>query len=413
MRHLHRHSMQKLEKILSNGNHAYITGMRGTGKTALALDYAYEHFRDRCLYVNFETNYDIREYFSRFLESRQSGTAEDILADYYSRPDIKDSETLIILDEIHLISGNIPGYGSLIRDGSRGKVIFIDSESPEQEIKSSDCHFTLFPFTFDEFLDATGKEWYRDVIAGHFERMRPVPELVHNEINDIFSDYLMTGGMPQCVNTYYENGCEPGDPEIDDRILLTFRNITSAIEESGSQEAYKMLSILKNIPIQLAEGNTAFVFSSLRKGTSTAYYRNSIDMLCENNILINVPYKKHFCLYFGDFSFLSLLMRSSVSIAEDDFNNMIMRNYIAQSLTACGKHLEYWNSENEAYIDFIIKDNKSAIPVKLIGNSRKKLRSLTVYEKNGDGPGYAVGYENFNIMGNVKIIPQYAVFGIK
>lgn len=426
---------RKVEALIDNWYknnttpHLYITGMRGTGKTTLISDYlSAEHDREQ-LYINFETDFEIRNFILRYLTD---SCITEALASYFNTSSKNLRSSVIIIDELHC-AGDESLFFSSLQVEKDTRFIFIDSEEAAGSETLPECftHIRVNPLTFDEFLDNTGKEWYHEVIEGHFERNRAIPELVHNEINDIYTDYLSTGGMPVIVKGYLENAGKDRTLFAPEELQLKeLRNILMGIEEYESGNSHKMTALIENTVSQYINENRHFILRQLIKGSSNAYYAEAIKRLCQAGILIKSRCGDRFRLFWSDTGLLAAKIKASTLCNEDRFNEIINKNAIAQQLYAkkcnhdlyginllkdCNTEknciLNYWCSGNSSEVDFIIDDNSRKKAVKYIGNSKKKIRSLQIYEETDKtAEKTAVGYNNFYIMGAVKIIPQYAVF---
>ncbi|MCR5330323.1 MAG: hypothetical protein K6E62_03920 [Lachnospiraceae bacterium] len=269
----------------------------------------------------------------------------------------------------------------------------------------------LFPLTFDEFLINTGREWYHDVIAGHYERMRPVPELVHNEINDILSDYLIIGGLPEIVQKYIDNKYSLENLEVEEYQLREFRNIRSAAEEYCNMDKTKTEALLNGSVAQQLDDSRHFAFQRLVKGSSYSYYKQEISALCDAGILLRSFFADHFRFFWPDTGLLNMKINGYFSAEQTIRDEVIVKNYIAQQLASGGIRLEYWCSKNSARIDHVTSYNGRKIALKYVGSSKKRIRPLQIFDKeNNADEMIAITDSNFYIMGKLKFIPLYAVF---
>ena len=64
----------------------------------------------------------------------------------------------------------------------------------------------LYPLSFEELLMNMGKHGFFEAIRGHFDTMNSMPLILHDEIMNLFIDYLHTGGMPEAVSVYLTAG---------------------------------------------------------------------------------------------------------------------------------------------------------------------------------------------------------------
>ena len=64
----------------------------------------------------------------------------------------------------------------------------------------------MLPMDFGEFLTATDHEWYDEVISGHISNKRKIPDMIHEELMDLFGLYESLGSMPEIINEYIMQG---------------------------------------------------------------------------------------------------------------------------------------------------------------------------------------------------------------
>ena len=65
------------------------------------------------------------------------------------------------------------------------------------------------------------------------------------------------------------------------------------------------------------------------------------------------------------------------------------QNYVAEQLVANGYRLNYWESNGKAEIDFVIRQNDSAIPLEVKSADNVKSRSLRLYAQKYS-PSYSI-----------------------
>lgn len=78
----------------------------------------------------------------------------------------------------------------LVLRGARqvGKVTFLD----------------LYPLSFDEFLEGIKKLRLAKLLRTHFFQ-ESLPQIAHDQLWDLWKNYLITGGLPEAVNVYREH----------------------------------------------------------------------------------------------------------------------------------------------------------------------------------------------------------------
>ena len=76
--------------------------------------------------------------------------------------------------------------------------------------------------------------------------------------------------------------------------------------------------------------------------------------------------------------------------------------------------LMYWESGNQAEIDFILYNEEGIIPIEVKADDNTGSQSLKVYMKRYNPP-YAIriSTKNFGFANNIKSVPLYATFCVK
>ena len=126
----------------------------------------------------------------------------------------------------------------------------------------------------------------------------------------------------------------------------------------------------------------------------------------------------HFKLYLSDIGILlNMLQVKYNDIILDNllqYKGIIAENYVATQLVAKNIPLMYWESGNQAEIDFILYNNDGIIPIEVKANDNVGSQSLNVYIKRYQ-PKYAIriSTKNFGFDNNIKSIPLYATFCIE
>ena len=58
---------------------------------------------------------------------------------------------------------------------------------------------TMYPMDMEEFLLGLGKDDLIKRIKKCFDTNSPMPEILHEEAMNLYRQYLVVGGMPECV----------------------------------------------------------------------------------------------------------------------------------------------------------------------------------------------------------------------
>lgn len=406
----------------------WITGIKGVGKTYLSLDFA-KSFFDGNLYVNFETTAMICSLVKKQCNSVENDkNLIEILCNYYQIPLEYIGNLLFIFDEIGACKEAVLMLENLVCAGSNVPILVISSEAVEHEHSLFE-ELRIYPMEFDEFLVAEGNEWYSEVIKGHFQTSRKVPDIVHKELLTSFEDYLIVGGMPAAVNEYISMESAANVADIHMNIFQYLKN--RAMNNQGSEsEALKIAQLFDVMTDQLMKVNKKFQYRLIRKGATYALYKQAISSLVQNGYLYKCSKNTYdnmnqeetqdslqFKLFLPDVGMLRTLIHkveTYTSMKDSFIQKTILENYMMQSLTARGFTPNFWESNSLAKIDFIIQTPEGIVPIdtKIADNARNK--SISVFRASHEIPySIRVSSRNFEFTNHIKNIPYYSIFCLK
>lgn len=386
-----------------------LVGTKGTGKTYLAIDFATSYY-PQYLYVNFELNRKAVDFFEEMLKADM--TVGETLAAYFQLEERYLSELVVILDEVSFC----PMLWDAVQEGISFPLLLISGILPKNKSIEDYCQVSkLFPLGFDEFLSAVGSDWYIDIIQGHFQNLKPVPDIVHQELLALFEEYLIVGGMPAAVNEYISSKAVYNVGEIHAMVKCRMQSVLNKICEE--KEAGKGIQVLQVLPEQLKKENKKFRFNLIRKGVTYALYKESIDALVESGMVLRLNEQKkdsHFKLYLPD---VGMLASSFQGEETEETKRALLENYVMQSLVANGTFsLCFWESDAQAKVEFILNKDGHETAVELRTTTNSKAKSIASYQANNGTIGeeyYRFGFENFYSTSVMKQVPYYAVFCVK
>ena len=385
-----------------------LVGTKGVGKTYLAMEFSTAYY-PQYLYVNFELNTEAKHFFEDGLSGGAS--VSEVIAEYFRLDEMYLSELIVILDEISFC----PVLMKALEQKSMLAIIAISGILPDaKEIKGFRmCR--LYPLGFDEFLSAVGSDWYIDIIQGHFQNLKPVPDIVHQELLALFEEYLIVGGMPAAVNEYMSSKSVYNVGEIHCMVKNRMRAVTEDIYDE--KDCGKAEQILKVLPEQLKRENKKFRFNLIRKGVTYSLYKESIEMLLKTGMVLRLNEQKkdtHFKLYLPD---VGMLSSAFGGVDTEETRKALLENYVMQTLTAGEVYeLAFWESEAQAKVDFLLFKNSKETAVELRVSTNSKSKSVASYQASTGKTGekyYRFGFENFYSTPVLTQVPYYAIFCIK
>ena len=411
-------------------------GIKGVGKTYLAIDFAKSFYSDY-LYLNFENKPDAVAMFTKKISAGEEFTY--MFSTYFHVPEQLLYQSLLIFDEVSFC----PTFCKAVLQYAEAyfaareehpeleqtslKMMVLSSISLKHSwqediittIGKGMTYLPLYPLKFDEFLMAFSTDWYIETIQAHFQNRRPIPDILHQDLLGLFEEYLMVGGMPAAMNEYMEMGSAINLPEIH---RMQLAHIQSVLKRQYSEsDIVKAHQVLQNIPLQLDKPNHKFQFNLIRKGTTYNMYKDAIQLLTENGIVLRLNERKNeqsFKLYLPDTGMLySHLPKEEWCLPDGEEMSLknkkaLLENYIMQELIS---HPEYqvffWESKSKAKLEFVLKNELGNIPLELRVEERKHSKSLNAYTSTHACPYVLrISAKNFNTIDVIKNVPYYAIF---
>ena len=431
---MYRKIMQYLENW-KNSTHRkplILQGARQVGKTYSVLEFGRTHY-ENVAYFNFETNPKLNQTFD-----------ENISPDYLipvlshiAGKTITREKTLIVFDEVQLCERALtslkyfcedaPDYHIIVAGSLLG--VAVNRSKFSFPVGKVDMK-TMYPMDLEEFMIAMGEKALVQKIRACFTENVPMPAALHDAAMQLYRQYLVVGGMPECVMQF---------AETKDYILVRHTQETILISYLNDMSKYNNLNEIKktrlaydNITVQLSKKNTRFQYKLIKKGGRASEFENAIEWLCLSGIVSQVykaeqikkPLENYrdidaFKIYVSDSGLLcakkDLSAEDILYMTEElnDFKGGMVENYVNIQLLINGYRTYYWESERGAEVDFVIQREGKLIPIEVKSADNTKAKSLNVYMKTYK-PDYAIkiSAKNFAFADNKKIIPLYAAFCI-
>lgn len=429
---------RKIMRFLENwkdGKHRkplILQGARQVGKTYSILEFGRIYY-ENVTYFNFETNPKLNEIF------------EENLSPYYLIPilshiagqTIVTEKTLIVFDEVQLCERALtslkyfcedaPDYHIIVAGSLLG--VAVNRAKFSFPVGKVDMK-TLYPMDMEEFMLAMGEAALVAQIKRCFTDDTPLPSALHDAATMLYRQYLVIGGMPECVKLFAETKDYILIRHTQDTILTSYLNDMS--KYNNLNEIKKTRLTYNNITVQLSKTNTRFQYKLIKKGGRASAFENAIEWLCLSGIVSQVykveqikkPLENYrdidaFKIYVSDLGLLlakkDLAANDILYMVEDinDFKGGMTENYVNVQLTINGYNTYYWKSERGAEIDFVIQRDGRLIPIEVKSADNTRAKSLKVYMETYK-PDYAIklSTKNFGFENGKKTVPLYAAFCI-
>jgi hypothetical protein len=393
-----RKAIQELIHWKNKKNHKplIIRGARQVGKTWLMREFGKTEYKQTA-YINFDNNPRMLAHFSQDMNVERLLTGLAIEVGFKIDPE----NTLIIFDEIQecpkaitslkYFNENAPQYDILAGRSLLGVACHQGTGFPVGKVEFMD----LYPLSFEEFLEALGKEQLLELIKKQdFQLIKTFKD----KYIDLLKQYCYIGGMPEVVQDFIENKDFNAVREIQ-------KNIISAYERDFSKHipvntVAKIRLLWKSIPTQLTKENKKFIYGALKKGARAKEFETALSWLCDCGLIYKVnkitkaglPITAYedfdaFKLFMLDVGLLGALTNLDVkTLLEEnkifeEFKGAIAEQYVLQQFkTIKDLPIFYWSNEtSRSKIDFIIEIDSKIIPVEVKSSTNLKAKSLKNY----------------------------------
>lgn len=411
-----------------------IIGARQIGKTYIINEFCKKEFK-KYIYINLFEHIEIVKIFKETINTEEKYKKMKV----YLGTDIDIENTIIFFDEIQESEELISALKFFNESAENFKIICagsllgvklkrMHSSFPVGKVKM----ITMYPMDFEEFLIANGNSGLVDEIKNCYYNNKPMISVLHDMALNLYRLYLCVGGMPEAVKNLLANNNDlvKFDKSILEDIYISYLNDMNKYV-TNKLEATKVENIYKSIPSQLGNQSNKFQYGKISQNARKRDYETALDwllsstMIHKSNILnkVEIPplgfiINDHFKLYLSDVGILINMLQINYSdIILDNllqYKGIIAENYVATQLIVANIPLIYWESGNQAEVDFILYNDDGLIPIEVKASDNTTSRSLNIYMKRYN-PAYAIriSSKNFGFANGIKSVPLYATFCIK
>ena len=241
----------------------------------------------------------------------------------------------------------------------------------------------IYPLTFDEFLYNYKRNTYALLKKSYLEK-EVFDDETHNDLLDIFNDYLFIGGMPEVVNEFikYNDHKAIAYQKSLKKLTELYSDYLNDMDlyQASSESILRSRLIFKNIYAQLNKENKNFKCTFIDKNLKSRDLYTPIEWLVTANIVnkssllkehITSPLIRNedslYRLYLSDmglFTYQSGLNAKSFIIDnKNSLAGIYYENYISIELSARNFNLFYWKGKRDSEFEFILDLNGRIIPI--------------------------------------------------
>ncbi len=289
----------------------------------------------------------------------------------------------------------------------------------------------LYPFSFREFLIAFNERALVQLID-KFSVEKPLSDPVHYKLKQYLVRYITIGGMPEVVSSYVTGGslldCQSILEELTNSLYDDFSKYKSRVPGTRLREAFSSV---------IMQTGSKFVLSQIESQANRLQLKESLELLEQAGIIFpvvhsssngiplgaqtNDKFRKYLIFDTGIFQrFLNLdlselFLNTEISLVN---KGVIAELFAGLELIKSqpnnqASSLFYWQREkrgSQAEVDYVIEIGNVIVPVEVKSGIKGKMQSLRIFmEEKKCKFGIRSSLENFNRMGNINIVPLYAV----
>jgi len=262
-----------------------LKGARQVGKTWLMREFGQQYY-DSYVYFNFDEEDELKSVF----ETNKNPHRIIELLSLIAGTKILPGETLIIFDEIQECPDALNTLKYFREKANNYHVIAAGSllgtlpAQPKSYPVGMVNLLTVYPLTFDEFLNATDPvlyEYYESI-----GKEQSIEEIFHNRLLASYHNYLIIGGMPECVASWVKYKDPAKISQIQRELIEVYENDFS--KHNGKVNSGRLLMVFRSIVSQLAKPNEKFMYGAVREGGRARDFEEAIEWLVSAGMLNRV-----------------------------------------------------------------------------------------------------------------------------
>lgn len=425
---------QELEnwKISNNRKPLIVRGARQTGKTFSIKEFGKLCFKGKIHIVDFEKYPEWIRVFDKDLDPIRILTELEVLLNARITP----GNDLLFFDEIQESPRAIMSlryfYEELpnlhvIAAGSLLEFSLKDISFPVGRVQI----LNMTPMNFYEFLKAGNLDRAADIILSKHEELS---ESIHMMLLDYLRQYMYVGGMPECVQLWWDTKSMAKVFDVQDELVESYRQDFSKYAPFSDKKGLNQTlnAVAKSIGHQIK-------YTQLSDEFSGPTNKKAFDLLRLARVINKVsatsaaslPFEAHarertFKALMIDIGLMRALNDLPVNIefTKNDllamYNGAMAEQFTGQELLSGGiKNLYYWSRDaksSSAEVDYLIVRDSKIYPIEVKSGPAGKLKSLHMLIKKHPHieQGYVLSTAPFGKIPEQKLtfLPLYYAYGL-
>ena len=412
-----------------------IRGARQVGKSSVVRNFS-KQFKSY-VEINFEQDSELKSIFEGNL--RPKSICEKLSVLYETA--IIPGETLLFFDEIQSCLPAISSLRFFYEQYSELHIIaagslleFALAELPSYGVGRVSSLF-LYPFSFAEFLRAANAELLRKTIT-EASPQQPLPEVIHTKALELYKQFLVLGGMPKVISSYFSGGDLLSCQRVLDGLISAYEDDFAKYKKRSSPSLIRM--VFRSV---IEQNGQKFVYNKALPDANQIQVKDALELLTMAGMIIPVTHsaangvplgaeintKMRKFIVFDSGIFQRILgLKLSEVLLKNDFES-INKGSLAElnvgleliKSASCyqRQNLYYWHREaksSNAEVDYIIQVGSQILPIEVKAGTKGSMQSLRIFmDLKNTEKGIRISQENFSAYQNIEVYPLYAVANLQ
>jgi predicted AAA+ superfamily ATPase len=359
-----------------------IKGCRQCGKTSSVVAFAKKHYK-YVIYIDF---HEQEQLCTLFAGSLSVDYLTMTISASVPGAQFVPHNTCLVLDEIQNCPRARSSLKFFMQDGRydvicTGSLLGVSGYKNAEMIKAEDqatipvgaeTIVEMYPMDFEEWLWANGiNEQVFDFLRKSLQEETPITADIHQRLRQLLLEYVVVGGMPEAVKTFFATHDMNQVCQVQRHILNGYRD--DMIKYARSEDKPRIRECFDSIPRQLSRDNKKFTYSLVRKGGRSKEYISCLQWIedagivrrCYNLMLPELPLNGNsiqdcFKVYMADTGLLVSMLDDGTQgdILQGNlwtYKGAVYENLVADILGKMGRKLYYYQKESGLEIDFVMR----------------------------------------------------------
>ena len=412
-----------------------IRGARQVGKSSVVRNFS-KQFKSY-LEINFEQDSELKSIFEGNLRPKSICEKLSILYETAIIP----GETLLFFDEIQSCLPAISSlrffyeqYPELHLIAAGSLLEFALAELPSYGVGRVSSLF-LYPFSFAEFLRAANAELLRKTITEASPK-EPLPEAIHTKALELYKQFLVLGGMPKVISSYFSGGDLLSCQRVLDGLISAYEDDFTKYKKRASPLLIRM--VFRSV---VEQNGQKFVYNKALPDANQIQVKEALELLTMAGLIIPVthsaangvplgaeinPKMRKFIVFDSGIFQRILGLKLSDVLLKNDFESInkgalaelnVGLELIKSASWYQRQNLYYWHREaksSNAEVDYIIQIGSQILPIEVKAGTKGSMQSLRIFmDLKHTEKGIRISQENFSTYQNIEVYPLYAVANLQ